>query len=211
MKKLLIMLLIVMLLLTACQSSAQTAAENYLATHSGQEIVSEFEQLTFTYENFDTPTELSNKALIDFVTAGVCHNGPLDLAQWYDAESNAFLVPEAEIYAVLDKYFGAYDFQPEKCWYYDYNSENKILTISAVGGGSATSYDLVSAEALDDDNIKVTLLAYTGEGTKHDNPSYYYITARIIDNAPQFTSFQTSPNLSAAITNRVSQYMVIAL
>ncbi len=192
MKKLLLLLPAFLLLLTACNAQEKTAAETYLENHSEQEIVAYFEQLTFTYESFNDPKELSNEALLNFLTAGPNLAGPLDLEQWLDEESFAYLVPVAEIYGVFDKYFGEYNFDPNDCEYYPFDAEKNILTISAVGGGSATSYDLIKAEAIDAENIKITLLPYCDEESKYKDPWWYEVcTAKIVDGEPQFTSYQT--------------------
>lgn len=195
MKKLLILLLTAVLLLAACTANDQTAAELYLANHSEQEIAAYFEQVTFTYENFNNPKELSSEALMNFFTAGPNLAGPLDLEPWFDSESFAYLVPVAEIYATFDKYFGEYNFDPNACAYYTYDAEQDILTISAVGGGSATSYDLIKAEVLDAETVQITLLPYCDEDSKYQDPWWYdVVTAKIIDgapNEPQFCSYQS--------------------
>ena len=87
MKKLLLLLPAFLLLLTACNAKEKTEAETYLENHSEQEIVAYFEQLTFTYESFNDPKELSNEALLNFFTAGPNLAGPLDLEQWLDEEN----------------------------------------------------------------------------------------------------------------------------
>ena len=189
MKRLCIISLILLLLtLTSCQTNEQTAAETYLTNHSEQEIVDYFSEASLFYCNFNDTIEIPEKNLYTFAMFHEKDN-------WFNEAEQTFHIPISDIYEILNNYLDDYNLPVEwfeKIFEYNYDTVNQLITVSAIGMGTGcTTYDFVSAESTDDNNIKVTLLQYCDDPEIQEYKSKICITAHIVDGQPKFTSYQT--------------------
>jgi len=186
MKKILTLALAVMLLcLTACQAGEKTAAKLYLDSHSEQEITDYFAEVGLFYADFDEPQEIPAHNLFTFAMFHAKDS-------WYNADERLFYIPVADIRAILDDYLTDYDLPIS--WFEDTFAENfdadtQQAVESAIGMGTGcTAYAFISAEPVDADNVKVTLLQYCEAPEARDAGVNVYITARIVDGKAKFTS-----------------------
>ncbi len=184
--------------LAGCGSEpAPTAAEAYLAGHTEEEIFARFEEAPYFFQDFDDPTEITNHNLYSFA---MLH----EKDEWHNKEEHLFYIPLADLYAIWDEYLPEYNFDTD--WLKDnFDAETQTIIVGVTGMGSGGAwYRLISrAEAIDADNVAVTLLG-SFEDYDYDEPLYWeeYITAKIIDGNAKFTSLHrqsrdAAPEVSA--------------
>lgn len=186
MKKLSILLLFALLLsLIGCTTANEkTAAESYLADHTDEEILDWFENAFLFYQDFEDPQEISTEHLYKFT---LFHSKD----SWFNENERLFYIPLADIYEILDTYLPSYNFETDQFEGYIYDDQI-VTTATGIDMGN-TALDLVKAEIIDDENIKVTLLVHSidGENLPTDN---IYITAKIINGEAKFTSRKSERN-----------------
>ncbi len=204
MKKLLVVMLALLLLAAACQEPPKTAAEEYLASHTEDEITEYFSEVKLFYYDFDDPKEIPPDVLDRFALRH-------EKDSWYNEAEQTYYIPLADIYAILDDYlteyelpaswyeefFGDYDDAGDQEIYHDYyDADNQmIVNESAIGMGTGSeAFSLIDAEAVDADTVKVTLLEYCSYPDSAVPDCNVYITAKIVDGRAKFTSCKTVMN-----------------
>lgn len=190
----LIALVCAVLALSACQADSdtgkdkeedtapvQTAAGKYLAETSDEEIFDYFMNayyaMTGEETGFTSPEDLDTNEL--FRIAATSDLGIQYEDEWYDENDQMFYIPLADLQSILDTYFESYHFVPDALTYAEYDPETETFITPALGFGfGASDPSFYSAEAIDEDTVKVELEDRYSNNT--------VITARVTDDGVRF-------------------------
>lgn len=180
--------LVCILLLVVCKyGNDKTVAEIYLNNHSDMEIINDFEEALFFYQDFEESKQIDTKNLYSFVLLHEKHN-------WYNDDDQLYHIPLIDIYEILDNYLLDYKFNLDEEWIkncYDVNEKEIITAATGMGIGYSSICDLISIDIVDADTVKVVLWLHPEENFTVEKTSKVYITAKIVNQQVKFISCYT--------------------
>ena len=170
----------------------ETPAEQYLASHSNNELFDYFSVME-PLGDFDDSMEISSRNLRDTVILLTGDFGEDE--GWWHPEGGygvspkghgEYQMPLADYTAVLDKYFTEYNFVPEEvCDYYD--AQKEVLVCESIDFGNAVSGKFITAQPVSADEIKAKLYLYWGDDYDINYGKAEFI-AQIIDGEAKIKS-----------------------